>query len=346
MLARRRAKTTSRFVGSTFAVFAAVAASLFAAPTAARSPLLQEIEVNAHQITQFHIGRSETRFGPLEFVGGLSLAGGGDFGALSAIRFIDAGVHFFGVADTGFWFSGKIERDDDLRPTGITGFSMQPMVDGSGTPIDGKWLTDAEGMALSDGQVTVAFERDHKIQEFVLQPFDMGGPQSTLDLVVSRAELRQNRGFETLVHSLADGPLDGARVAVTERSIDADGNIFAAILEGPQKGIFKVARSGDFDITDGAFLPNGDLLLLERRFSMASGVAMRLRRVNGDDIRPGALVDGTVLLEADMAYQIDNMEGLDVWRRSDGALILSLISDDNHSILQRNLYLEFLLAGE
>ena len=50
-----------------------------------------------------------------------------------------------------------------------------------------------------------------------------------------------------------------------------------------------------------------------------------------------------MLFEADMSYQIDNMEGLDVWTRADGALIVSLISDDNHSILQRNLYLEFVL---
>jgi hypothetical protein len=37
------------------------------------------------------------------------------------------------------------------------------------------------------------------------------------------------------------------------------------------------------------------------------------------------------------------MEGLDVWRRGDGALMVSLISDDNQSFLQRTLYLEFIL---
>jgi hypothetical protein len=37
------------------------------------------------------------------------------------------------------------------------------------------------------------------------------------------------------------------------------------------------------------------------------------------------------------------MEGLDIWRRSDGALMVSIISDDNQSLLQRNLYLEFRL---
>ena len=133
---------------------------------------------------------------------------------------------------------------------------------------------------------------------------------------------------------------------MSEKSLDNDGNIFAAIVEGPNKGIFTVRRNGEFDITDGAFLPDGDLLLLERSFSMASGVKMRLRRIYGESIAKGAVADGPVLFEADMGYQIDNMEGLDVWTRADGAEMVSLISDDNHSILQRNIYLEFVLHDE
>lgn len=319
---------------------------LLAAPASAQSSLVEEIPLNARQITHFHIGHDETRFGPLEFVGGLSVAGTGDFGALSAIRFLDAGSNFVGVADTGFWFFGQIERDQQQRPAAMTGFRMMPMVDDDGVPIEGKWRTDAEGLAIAGDKVTVTFERDHKIQEFALQPEGMEGPIGEIGFVVPHAELRQNRGFETLTYAPEDGPLAGARIAVSERSIDAQGNIFAAILEGPLKGVFKVARSGDFDITDGAFLPNGDLLLLERRFSIATGVAMRLRRIKADTIRPDGIADGPVLLEADMSYQIDNMEGLDVWRRADGALVVSVVSDDNHSILQRNLYLEFVLVGE
>ena len=130
---------------------------------------------------------------------------------------------------------------------------------------------------------------------------------------------------------------------VNDILFDKDGNIFAAVLTGPRKGVFTVRRDDDFDITDGVFLPNGDLLLLERRFTMTTGVAMRLRRIEGETIRPGRVADGPVLLSADMTYQIDNMEGLDAWRRSDGALMVSVVSDDNHSMLQRNLYLEFRL---
>ncbi len=135
----------------------------------------------------------------------------------------------------------------------------------------------------------------------------------------------------------------GRLVVVSEKSLDKDGNIFGAVLDGPRKGIFTVKRNGNFDITDGAFLPDGDLLLLERSFSMADGVKMRLRRIEAATIAPGQVADGPVMLDTDMAYQIDNMEAIDVWRRDDGQLMVSMMSDDNHSMLQRNLYLEFIL---
>jgi hypothetical protein len=110
--------------------------------------------------------------------------------------------------------------------------------------------------------------------------------------------------------------------------------------------VFKVRRTGSYDVTDGALLPGGDLLLLERRFSALLGVGMRLRRIDGASVRKGALVDGPVLMEADLGYRIDNMEGVEVWLRKDGATMISLISDDNQSFLQRTLYLEFMLVGE
>jgi len=58
------------------------------------------------------------------------------------------------------------------------------------------------------------------------------------------------------------------------------------------------------------------------------------------------VVDGPELLSADMAYQIDNFEGMAVHRDASGALVLTLVSDDNFSPLQRTLLLQFTLVGE
>jgi len=150
--------------------------------------------------------------------------------------------------------------------------------------------------------------------------------------------------MEALAVSPVGSPLKGAMVVVAEKSIDTDGNLLAAVLEGPLKGTFAVAHHPSFDVTDSAFLPDGDLLLLERRFNFAEGVGMRIRRVHAEDIKPGAVVDGEILLEAGMVYQIDNMEGMDVVKGPDGSTRLIIVSDDNHSFLQRNLMLEFKLV--
>jgi hypothetical protein len=109
-------------------------------------------------------------------------------------------------------------------------------------------------------------------------------------------------------------------------------------------GNFAVRRSANFDVTDAALLPGGAVLLLERRFSWTGGLAIRMRRIMLSAIKPGVVVDGEVLFEADLGYEIDNMEGLSVHRNGGGEIVLTLVSDDNFSVLQRTLLLQFTLA--
>ena len=306
---------------------------------------LEQIEIQTRVIENFKIGSQEQKFGRLEFVGGLEMTSASDdLGALSAFRFLDAGAQFIGVADTGFWFSGSVARDANGRPSGVSGFQMRAMPDASGKENRRKWETDAEGILVEGGKVTVSFERVHRIASGRLDVQSLDIELKKEKLPIPASELRSNRGFETIALSPPDSGLQGARVAVTEKSLNKAGDIYAAVLEGSKAGIFYVSRNGEYDITDGDFLPNGDLLLLERRFNMAVGIAMRLRLIKGNEIEKGATVNGETLLEADLAYQIDNMEALDVWQDGAGVTRVTLMSDDNHSILQRNMLLEFKLT--
>jgi hypothetical protein len=47
-----------------------------------------------------------------------------------------------------------------------------------------------------------------------------------------------------------------------------------------------------------------------------------------------------------MGYQVDNMEALGVHRTPQGETVLTLLSDDNFSALQRTLLLQFTLLDE
>jgi len=70
---------------------------------------------------------------------------------------------------------------------------------------------------------------------------------------------------------------------------------------------------------------------------------MRIRRIAAKELKPGALIAGEVLLEAHDDLNIDNMESIAAHRSSSGETILTLMSDDNFSALQRTLIMQFTL---
>ena len=90
--------------------------------------------------------------------------------------------------------------------------------------------------------------------------------------------------------------------------------------------------------------PDGGFVILERFFTWRQGVAVRLRRLQLSAMVPGALLDGPVLMEADLGYEIDNMEGLSAHRAANGDIVLTLVSDDNFSVIQRTILLQFTLV--
>jgi len=304
-----------------------------------------DVEVRSRVITDFKIGSDEIKFGPLEFLGGLEMVSPQRlFGSLSSIRFRSDKTHFVGVLDTGHWMTGHIERDPQGRLSGLAEVAITPMKNRVGRSFEGKGYMDAEGLTLHGDRILVSFEQDHRVDVYPDPGFETSRAIDALPIPFPKKSLRGNRGFETIAVAPVDSVLKGGTLIVAERSLDADGNAYAAILDGPQKGRLSLAHYGDFDATDGAFLPNGDLLLLERRFNMAEGIGMRIRRIKAADIRPSVVMDGEILLQGDFSYQIDNMEGLDAFTADDGTTHVVIVSDDNHSILQRNLMLEFRLV--
>lgn len=290
------------------------------------------------------LGGSPTLSPGLSFLGGIELSSSEPlFGAFSSIRFRDE-QSFLGVFDTGYWIEGRILRDAEGRLVGLEAIRLAPLLDASGRESPSKYLVDAESLALDGERAFVGFEQRHRVVTYApLADLGKALPSAPLAFPFDLDILHSNGGFESLVIAPKGSQIEGGLVAITEKSFDENGNIYAAIVGGPLAGEFRVRPHDEFEITDATFLPDGDLLLLERRFSIATGVGMRLRRLEGASIRPGAVVDGEILFEANYRSQIDNMEGLDAIPAADGSVRLIVVSDDNHSILQRTLMLEFRL---
>jgi hypothetical protein len=323
--------------------------ALAAIPASAQTPRIPEpavaIEIAAERLAGFdHADPSRQQFGALEFRGGLVLTSRfKEFGGLSAIRVQPDGENFIALTDKAWWLKGRIVYDG-TRPAGIADAQMAAMRGPDGLTLASRRWYDTEAIAQDGRTLYVAIERVNRIVRFDYGKDGLLARGQPIEAPAAVRSLPYNKGIEALVFVPHDLPLGGALIAISERGLDREGNILAFLIGGPRPGGFTVKRRADFDISDAALLPAGDILVLERKFSWTSGLFIRIRRIKLADVWPGALVDGAILLEADLGYAIDNMEGLSVHRGASGETVLTLVSDDNFSALQRTLLLQFVLV--
>jgi hypothetical protein len=343
---RRRFGTTRRLVVGAVAC-AAVAIASPAEAQRLRTDPPARITVDAKPIAAFHVATpDQRRFGKLEYLGGLELTSShSEFGGFSAIRVEPDGEHFVSLTDKGHWLTGRIAYERG-RPIGIADATMAPMLGPDGRSLAARGWYDTESLAERDGWIYVGIERVNRLVRFDFARLGVLARAEVVAVPPGISRLPNNKGLEALAFAPRDGKLAGALMAFSERGLDPNGDLKAFLIGGATPGEFSVKRRDDFDISDCVTLPSGDVLLLERRFTWLSGIAMRLRRIALADIAPGALVDGPILLFADMGYQIDNMEGISAHAGQDGSTVLTLISDDNFSILQRTVLLQFRLVEE
>ncbi|MCP3417625.1 esterase-like activity of phytase family protein [Bradyrhizobium brasilense] len=306
------------------------------------------IDVNARPLPSFDIrDRARTRFGALEYRSGLILTSSfSGFGGLSALRLDPKGERFIAVSDQGSWFTGRIVyRGREM--VGLEDVEAAPLLGADGRPITATrgWY-DSESLALDGSFAYVGLERVNQVLRF---DFAKGFTRSRGEVIALPAAARRlpnNKGLEGLVFvpKAMGQPLAGTLIAFSERGLDASGNLIAFLVGGKTPGQFSIRRTENFDISDAVLLPSGGLLILERKFSWFGGVGIRIRRLALSEIAPGAVVDGPAIFNADLGNEIDNMEGIDAHVTEEGETVLTMVSDDNFSLIQRNLLLQFTLV--
>jgi hypothetical protein len=341
MTARRRG-----WLGAGAAAAFVLVASLAFAQSLRTASAPTKIAVQAAPIASFDTrDPSRTRFGALEFRGGLVLTSNYQaFGGISSLHMQPDGAHFLAVTDNGSWLRARIVYDNG-RPAGLADAEMAPALGADGVPLASRGWFDMESLAQKDGQFYVGIERAEKIVRFDIAQDGLMARGEPISVPSDFKTFKFNKSLECLAASAKGAPLAGKLIVVTERSLDAAGNHRAFLLDGDKVERFTVKRSDDFDVSDCTVLGN-DLLLLERSYSPLRGVAMRIRRIPLASLKESAVVDGPALVTADMGYQIDNMEGIGLHRTPEGETVLTLVSDDNFSVIQRTLLLQFAIVGE
>ena len=332
---------------------AGLSASAISARAYAREPVAPDeftvaapvsIEVNARPIPSFDTrDRARVRFGGLEYRSGLILTSRfRGFGGLSGFRLDAKGERFIAVSDKGGWFTGRIVyRGREM--TGLDDVEASPLLGQDGRPITGRGWYDSEALALDGTLVYVGLERVNRILRYDFAKGFTRARGEEVPLPPAAKKLPFNKGLEALVAVPKGLPLAGTLIALSERGLDADGNIIGFLIGGRTPGQFSLRRSRNFDVSDAVLLASGELLVLERQFSWLAGVGIRIRRIALKSLAPGAVVDGPLIFEADLGHEVDNMEAIDAHVTPEGDTVLTLVSDDNFSMIQRNLILQFTL---
>lgn len=257
-----------------------------------------------------------------------------DFGGISALMALPNN-RFVGVSDAGALVGFGLTRDSQTdRPF----IAAMPGAFGSKV---GYLDRDSESITRdpASGQFWVGYEGRHAIRRF---PASF----SRVDAVVYPKQMRKwqaNRGAEALVRLR-----NGRFIAFSESSGPRDAEFSALAFSGDpiEPGttatpFFYHPPSGYY-ATDVAELPDGRLLLLNRRISFPKGFTAKLTLVDPADIHRDAVVRGRVIATLAPPLLVDNMEGISI-TQEEGRTIVWMISDNNFLIFQRTLLMKFAL---
>jgi hypothetical protein len=271
--------------------------------------------------------------GLLRYRGGLVLsAREPHFGGLSGLSVSADGTRFAAISDMGYWVRGRLEYDNAGDLGGVSAVTMGPLLDPKGRVLVGKAQGDAEAMAPDGrGGMLVGFEQNHRLWRYAA----LDRPAAATDAPAGLKRSPANGGLEALAR-LADGRY----LALSEAQAVPGGTRGWVGGPGHWSALTFVTVDG-FAPTDAAGLPDGEVLVLERRFPP---VGARIRRIRAGAIAPGARLEGEELARLEGSDTVDNMEGIAVRSGPAGETLIYLLSDDNYSALQRTLLMMFEIA--
>lgn len=272
------------------------------------------------------------RVGALIYLGGVSLTSRDlAFGGYSSLSVVGDRITL--LSDYGDIVRFRI--DAAMRVSDPT-FGDLPAGPGAGWE---KRERDSESMAVdpSSGAMWVGFERANAIWRY--------GPGFALPAAFAKpsamARWESNGGAESLVR-LHDGRF--LVIAETDRQ---DRSVRDLLLfpgdpvAKPDSALVAAYQPPDgYDPSDATELPDGRVLVLNRRFSLPFTWSAVITVIDPRGVKAGQVLVGREIARFDAPLTVDNYEGLAITREGD-ATILWMVSDDNQLFLQRTLLMKF-----
>jgi hypothetical protein len=285
-----------------------------------------------------------TRIGRLVWRGGFVLTSPyANFGGLSGLAVSPDGKTLSMVSDAGRWFRMRAGYDRDGNLQTLDTASMGRLRGPLGAVASNKNGGDAESLESVPGGLAVSFEHNHRLWIYrgAPNPFNARPEEILYPPILARAH--PNQGVETLAR-LGDGRL----VAIAEGFPLGNGDLLGWVRQDDRPATpwqeFRYRRNLLFRPTGATVLADGDMLLVERRFTWVGGFAARLAIVPSAAIRPGVVLEAKSIAEFDRAPLAENFEGVAARRDAKGRTLIYMVSDDNFTVLQRTLLVMFELV--
>lgn len=251
-----------------------------------------------------------------------------EFGGFSAMHLSADGTNLVAISDRGMILHGQITRQGDtISGVRIASFERIRMEGRARRAA----MRDSEGLAIApDGTTYISLEGAPRVLR--LSP---DGPAKRLPDHPDFAGLAANAALEVLAIDDA-----GRLYTMPERSGEWQEPFPVWRFDGTRwTTAFHITRTPGFLPVGGDFGPDGLFYLLERGFN-GIGFRSRVRRFAA---QPGGTLDGDILLTSPILRH-DNLEGISVWRDTQGRTRLSMISDDNFRLLQRTEIVEYVIV--
>jgi hypothetical protein len=272
------------------------------------------------------------RIGALDYLGGWALSSdSARFGGLSSLHVEDGQVMTLSDDGTLFRFALPIGR-------GREPVRIDPLGDGPG-PATRKSNRDTESMVILGPWLWAGFEKHNMVWRYRLA--DLGAASSAQPALMR--DWRANSGAEGMTR-LADGRfLVFCECPGNDRPL-SDIILFDGDPADPHTPatLLHYRRVPGYRVSDATLLPDGRLLILNRRFEWLEGFSLVVTIADARGLRPGDTIESREIARLQPPLTIDNMEGVSV-AVENGRTIVWLVSDDNFSPLQQTLLLKFAL---
>ncbi|MBT8153260.1 esterase-like activity of phytase family protein [Epibacterium ulvae] len=281
-------------------------------------------------VAAYAAGRSGDGMGPARFLSSYVLTAKPSwFGGFSALALDETGQRVVVLTDRSHLVGGFVKRTANKidRVTFDTHVHLRN-ADGQIMRHDRDSI-DSEGIAIGqDGALFVSFEGKARVSRYA----EIDGQAEDLPRIQAFAALQENKALEALAIDPA-----GRLYTLPEKSAGAAFPVWrwdGADWQTP----FHVEKRNGYLPVGLDIGPDGRFYLLERKFVLI-GFRSRLRRW---DFVGDALQNETVLLTTPLRTH-DNLEGLSVWRSTDGDLRATMVSDNNFMPFQRSELVEYQL---